>query len=166
MPGLGGSAGPSRSSWGLRPLHLRPVAMTRAAGPVLAAVRLVVAAMIILATAYVLSWQLLWGGMAGSEAPFHLHLIEWVAQTFPNLSWWYPWDSMGVSYREGYPLASAWLAVAASRVFATNLEGGGQVIQFAVMPLTAIGIYGFFDWRVKRPLPALVAGLLFLLSPI
>jgi 6-pyruvoyl-tetrahydropterin synthase related domain len=132
----------------------------------LGAVRLVVAAAIIFATAYVLSWQLLWGGMAGSEAPFHLHLIEWVAQTFPNLSWWYPWDAMGVSYREGYPLASHWLAVAASRVFGTDLEGGGQVVQFAVMPLTAIGIYGFFDWRVKRPLTGLVAGLLFLLSPI
>ncbi len=124
------------------------------------------AAIVMFAAAYVLSWQLLWGGMAGTEAPFHLHLIAWVAQTFPNLSWWYPWDAMGVSYREGYPLAAHWLAVAASRVFATDLEGGAQVVQFAVMPLTAIGLYGFFDWRLKRPLTGLAAGLLFLLSPI
>ena len=104
------------------------------------AVRLLVAAVVILAVAYVLSWQILWGGMAGSEAPFHLHLIEWVATTFPNLPWWYPWDGMGVSYREAYPLASHWLSVAASRAFSTNLEGGAQIVQFAIMPLSALGV--------------------------
>jgi hypothetical protein len=132
----------------------------------LGALRLAIATAIIFAVAYVLSWQILWGGMAGAEAPFHLHLIDWVATTFPNLPWWYQWDGMGVSYREAYPLASHWLAVAASRAFSTNLEGGAQVIQFSLMPLTALGIYAFFDWRVKKPLAGLVAGLLFLISPL
>jgi len=120
----------------------------------------------LIAVAYVLSWQLLWGGMAGSEAPFHLHLVDWVAGTFPNLPWWYPWDGMGVSFREGYPLASHWLAVAISHLLSTSLEGGAQVVQFALMPLTAIGLFAFFDWRLRRPLAGLAAGFLFLLSPI
>jgi len=132
----------------------------------LGVVRLAIAAALTFLVAYVLSWQILWAGMAGSEAPFHLHLIEWVATTFPNLPWWYPWDAMGVSYREAYPLASHWLAVAASRAFSTNLEGGAQVIQFALMPLTAIGLYAFFDWRLRRPLAGAAAAVLFLLSPI
>lgn len=132
----------------------------------LGAVRLVVAAAFLFAVAYVLSWQILWGGMAGSEAPFHLHLMDWVATTFPNLPWWYPWDGMGVSYREAYPLASEWLAVAASRIISTNLEGGAQVIQFALMPTTAIGLYAFFDWRLRRPLAGVAAAVLFMLSPI
>ena len=132
----------------------------------LGAVRLVVAASIITAVAYVLSWQILWGGMAGTEAPFHLHLIDWVATTFPNLPWWYPWDGMGVSYRDAYPLASHWLAVAASRAFSTNLEGGAQVVQFALMPLSGLGLYAFFDWRLRRPVAGIVAGLLFLVSPL
>jgi hypothetical protein len=138
----------------------------RATALILAAVRFVVAGALIFAVAYVLSWQLLWAGMAGSEAPFHLHLIEWVATSFPSLPWWYPWDAMGVSYREAYPLASHWLAVATSRAFSTNLEGGAQVIQFALMPLTATGLYAFFDWRLRRPIAGVAAAVLFLLSPI
>jgi hypothetical protein len=130
------------------------------------ALRRALAATFFVAVAYVLSWQLLWEGMAGSEAPFHLHLIDWVAGAFPNLPWWYPWDGMGVSFREAYPLASHWLAVAISRLLSTNLEGGAQVIQFALMPLTAMGLYAFFDWRLRRPLAGLAAGLLLLLSPI
>ena len=141
-----------------------PLARLRA--PALAFLRLLVAAAFLIAVAYVLSWQLLWGGMAGSEAPFHLHLVDWVAGSFPNLPWWYPWDGMGVSFREGYPLASHWLAVALSHLLSTTLEGGAQVVQFALMPVTAIGLFAFFDWRLRRPLAGLAAGFLFLLSPI
>jgi len=130
------------------------------------ALRLALAASFFVAVAYVLSWQLLWEGMAGSEAPFHLHLIEWVASPFPNLPWWYPWDGMGVSFREGYPLAAHWVAVALSRLMSLNLEGGAQVVQFTLMPATATGLYAFFDWRIRRPLIGMAAGLLFLLSPI
>jgi hypothetical protein len=128
--------------------------------------RLVVAAAIIGVVAYALSWQILRGGMVGSEAPFHLHLIDWVATTFPNLPSWYPWDGMGVSYRDAYPLASHWIAVAIARVLSVNLEGGAQVVQFAMMPLTALGLYFFFDWRLKRPIAGVAAAVLFLLSPI
>jgi hypothetical protein len=124
------------------------------------------AASVILAVSYVLSWQLLWAGMAGSEAPFHLHLTTWVASAFPNLPSWYPWDGMGVSYREGYPLAAHWAAVAVSRLLGSSLEGGAQVIQFSLMPLTALGLYSYFDWRTRRPLAGLAAGLMLLLSPI
>lgn len=141
-----------------------PLARLRA--PALGLFRLAVAAAFLTAVAYVLSWQLLWEGMAGSEAPFHLHLIDWVAGSFPNLPWWYPWDGMGVSFREGYPLASHWLAVAISHLLSTTLEGGAQVVQFTLMPVTATGLYAFFDWRLRRPLAGLAAGLLFLLSPI
>ena len=132
----------------------------------LAAARFAVAAAIIAAVAYVLSWQILWGGMAGAEAPFHLQIINWVATAFPNLPWWFPWDGMGVSYREAYPLASHWLAVAASRAFATSLEGGAQALQFVLMPLTALGLYAFFDWRLKRPWAGIVAGVLFMINPL
>src|ERR1700693_3824536 len=104
--------------------------------------------------------------MAGSEAPFHLHLIDWVATSFPNLPWWYPWDGVGVSYREAYPLAAHWFAVLVSRVLGTALEGGAQPVQSSLMPATALGLYAFFDWRLRRPLAGLAAGVLFLLSPI
>ncbi len=135
-------------------------------GAAVGAVRLVVAAAIILALAYLLSWQILWGGMAGSEAPFHLHLIDWVATTFPNLPWWYPWDGMGVSYREAYPLMAHWIAVAVARAGGLSLEGGAQAVQFSLMPLTALGTYAFFHWRLHRPLAGLLAAVMLLLSPI
>jgi hypothetical protein len=140
--------------------------LSRGAHAVLGGARLLVAAAIIGVVAYALSWQILVGGMVGSEAPFHLHLIDWVATTFPNLPWWYPWDGMGVSYRDAYPLASHWIAVAISRALSVNLEGGAQVVQFALMPATALGLYFFFDWRLRRPLAGVAAAVLFLLSPI
>jgi hypothetical protein len=140
--------------------------VNRAAALGLGALRLAIAATVMFVVAYVLSWQILWGGMAGAEAPFHLHLIDWVATTFPNLPWWYQWDGMGVSYREAYPLASHWLAVAASHAFSTNLEGGAQAVQFALMPLTALGLYALFDWRLKLPVAGMVAGIFFMLSPL
>jgi len=133
---------------------------------VLGAIRLVLAAAVIVPIAYVLSWQLLWGGLAGSEAPFHLHLVTWVASVFPNLPWWYQWDGMGVSYREAYPLAAHWLAVLVSRLLGTTPEGGAQVVEFTLMPATALGLYCYFDWRRRRPLAGLAAAVLLLLSPI
>lgn len=140
--------------------------MSRGLHLVLGSVRLVIAGAVICAVSYLLSWQILYSGMVGSEAPFHLHLIDWVATTFPNLPSWYPWDGMGVSYRDAYPLASHWIAVAVSRALSVHLEGGAQVVQFGLMPLTALGLYFFFDWRVKRPITGVAAAVLFLLSPI
>src|ERR1700716_1299131 len=156
------------------PLATRPDAKQAISVPVLKrwpaltlrVLRLIAATAVILAVSYVLSWQILWGGMAGAEATFHLHLVDWVATTFPNLPWWYPWDGMGVSYREAYPLASHWLSVAASRAFSTNLEGGAQIVQFAIMPLSALGVYAFFDWRLRRPVAGIAAAILFLISPL
>lgn len=129
-------------------------------------VRLVVAAVILGGTAYVLSWQILHGGPAGNDIGFHLNLAEWVATTFPNLGWWYPWDDHGIPYRLGYPLAAHWLAVAAARAAGTGIPQGIQLVEFAITPLGAIGAYAFCAWRLHSPLAGLVAGFLYLLSPL
>ena len=133
----------------------------------LAALRLVVAAAIFGAVAYVLSWQILFDGLPGGDTLFHLHLTTFVASTFPSLpQWWYPWDGNGLPYREGYPLISHWLAVAASRLDGTNLTGGIQIVDFLISPACALGVYAFCDWRLRRPLAGLIAGVLYLLSPM
>lgn len=132
----------------------------------LGVVRLAVAAAIIFAVAYVLSWQLLWAGPVGNDILFHLHLAEWVDSSFPALHWWYRWDDHGIPYREGYPLAAHWLAAAIARLGSTNISGGIQIVQFAISPLGALGVYVFCAWRLHRPLAGLVAAVAYLLSPI
>jgi hypothetical protein len=132
----------------------------------LGAVRLVVAGAVIGAVAYVLSWQILYSGPVGNDTLFHLHLARWVDSSFPALHWWYRWDDHGIAYREGYPLAAHWVAAAVSRVGSFDLPQAMQVVQFALAPLGALGIYVFCAWRLHRPLAGLVAGIAYLLSPL
>jgi hypothetical protein len=136
----------------------------RAGAIALGAVRLAVATLTMVAVAYVLSWQILYSGPLGNDALFHLHLAQWVDAGFPSLDWWYPWDDHGIAYREGYPLAAHWLAAAVSRLGSMDVSQGMQVVEFAISPLGAIGIYVFCAWRLRGPLAGLVAGVAYLLS--
>ncbi len=138
----------------------------RAAGLLLGTLRLAVAAAVLVATSYILSWKLLWSGPSGSDIPFHLGLVSWVATSFPDIHWWYRWDGMGIPYRIGYPLAAHWLAVAVSRAASLDLSQGVQLVQFAVNPLCALGVYAYCAWRFRQPLAGVAAGILYLLSPI
>ncbi len=138
----------------------------RAAGLALGAVRLIVAAAAIAAAAYLLSWQILFDGLRGSDSLFQLHLAQWVDSSFPALYWWYPWDDHGIAYREGYPLAAHWVTAAMSRAAGLALPQGMQVVQFAISPLDALGIYVYCAWRLRRPLAGFVGAIGYLLSPI
>lgn len=129
-------------------------------------VRLAVAAVALGAAAYVLSWRILYDGPAGSDGGFHLNLAGWVSAGFPWLGWWDPWDDHGIPYRLGYPLAAHWVAVLAGRLDHVPVGQGMQLVQFAITPLCAIGIYAFCAWRLRSPLAGLVAGFLYLLSPL
>lgn len=129
-------------------------------------IRLAIASMLIVTAAWVVGWKVLWNGLEGSDSPFQRHLVQWVSGSFPALDWWYRWDAMGVSYREGYPLVPSWITVAVAHVNGMSLDHAMQVLQFAINPLCAIGIYAFCAWRWGRPLAGLVAGILYLLSPI
>ena len=121
---------------------------------------------IIFALAYVLSWQILYSGPVGNDTLFHLHLARWVDSSFPGLHWWYRWDDHGIGYREGYPLAAHWTVVAVSRLATVDLTQAMQLVQFAIAPLGALGVYAFCAWRLRRPLAGLVAGVAYLLSPL
>lgn len=132
----------------------------------LAAGRFLVAAAVIAAVAYVLSWQILHSGPVGSDTLFQLHLVRWVDASFPGLNWWYRWDDHGIAYREGYPLAAHWLTAAVSRLGSLDLSQAMQVVQFAVAPLGALGIYVFCAWRLRRPMAGLVAAIAYLLNPL
>ncbi len=140
--------------------------MTRGLRASLGLVRLLVAAAGVLAVAYLLSWRILWRGPVGSDTLYHLHLVSWVAGTFPGIDWWYRWDAAGIPYREAYPLASHWVTAALARATAVGLPQAVQLVQFAITPLCALGVYAFCAWRLRRPLVGLVAGILFLLSPM
>jgi hypothetical protein len=142
----------------------RPLARLRA--PALGFFRLAVAVVVLSAAAYVLSWQILYDGPLGNDAPYHLHLAQWIDSSFPSVHWWYRWDDHGIPYREGYPLAAHWIAVAIARAGALDVSKGIQMLEFAITPLGALGIYAFCAWRLRRPLAGLVAGLAYLLSTI
>jgi hypothetical protein len=142
--------------------------LTRGAGARRAtgAIQFVVAGIILMLVAYVLSWRILWDGVTGSDSPYHLDLTNWIASSFPAIDWWYRWDAGGVPYHEGYPLAVHWLTVAVSRATHLGLTNAMELVQFSITPLCAIGVYAFCALRLKRPLVGLVAGGLYLLSPM
>jgi hypothetical protein len=121
---------------------------------------------LILAVSYVLSWPFLSDGLQGIDYLWHWHLASWVSTEFPRLPFWNRWDLSGVPYRNLYPILPHWLAVAVSRLLGIDLLSGIQLVQFAVTPLLALGLYAFCDWRWKRPLVGLVAALLFLIDPL
>jgi len=132
----------------------------------LAAVRLAFAALILTALMYVLAWRVLWDGPQGSDLAWHHQLTTWVATTFPAIPWWFRFDASGLPYRELYPTLPHWIAVALSRLTGFGLDQALQMVEFSVYPLSALGIFAFFDWRLRRPLAGLVAGVLYLLSPL
>jgi len=155
----------SRPAGRLRALH-QPARVLRALAAGVGTLRLCVAAALLGALAWVLSWRLLWEGPAGSDTLFHLQLASWVSASWPRIDWWFRWDASGLSYREGYPLAAHWLVAALARAVNLQIPGALQAIQFLVNPLCAIGVYLFGAWRLQRPLAGLAAGLLYLLNPI
>jgi hypothetical protein len=129
-------------------------------------VGLCAAAAVLFAFAWLLNWRITWGGLQGSDSTYHLHLANWVATTFPRLDWWYRWDGMGMSYREGYPLAPSWLVVALARAETWTNSQAMQVVQFLINPLCGLGLYAYGALRMRNPLVGLMAGILYMLSPI
>jgi hypothetical protein len=148
----------------VRPRTRLPLA--RAGGPALVALRLAAAGAVIVALSFVLSWPFLYDGPQGIDYLWHWHLASWVSSEFPGLPYWNRWDLSGVPYRNVYPILPHWLAVAVSRLFGLDVFQGIQLVQFAVTPLLALGVYAFCDLRRKRPLIGLVAALLFLIDPL
>ncbi len=124
------------------------------------------AATVLFLWAWLLSWRITWGGLQGSDSTYHLHLANWVATTFPSIDWWYRWDGMGMSYRQGYPLVPSWLVVALARAETWTNSQAMQVIQFLINPLCALGLYAYGAMRMRNPLVGLMAGVLYMLSPI
>jgi hypothetical protein len=132
----------------------------------MAGVRLGFAAVLFSALMYIFAWRVLWDGPQGSDLAWHHQLTTWVATTFPDIGWWFRFDGSGLPYRELYPVLPHWFAVALSRLTGFSLDQALQLIEFFLYPLSALGIFAFFDWRLRRPLVGLVAGALYLLSPL
>jgi hypothetical protein len=132
----------------------------------LATARLAFAAVAFTALMYVLAWRVLWGGPQGSDLQWHHQLTTWIATTWPDIPWWFRFDAGGLPYREIYPTVPHWIAVAVSRLSGFGLDQGLQLVEFSVYPISALGLFAFFDWRLRRPLAGLVAGILYLLSPL
>jgi hypothetical protein len=132
----------------------------------LALLRLAFAAVVFTALMYVLAWRVLWGGPQGSDLQWHHQLTSWIATTWPDIPWWFRFDAGGLPYREIYPTVPHWIAVAVSRLGGVGLDQGLQLVEFSIYPISALGLFAFFDWRLRRPLAGFVAGVLYLLSPL
>ena len=120
----------------------------------------------IAAVTWLVSWRVLYTGLAGGDTLYHLHLANWVATTFPGMDWWYRWDGQGMPYREGYNLVPAWLAVAVSRLHGVSVQDGLMIVEYLVNPIGALGLFAFCAYRLKQPLVGIVAGTLYLVSPM
>lgn len=118
------------------------------------------------ASAWILGWRLLWDGPPGGDTLYQLHLARWIEGTFPSISWWYPWDASGMSYRMGYPTAGYWLAVLVERWQHLRITQVFQLFTWLVNPIVALGIYAYCALRLRLPHVGLGAIVLYLISPL
>jgi hypothetical protein len=127
---------------------------------------LAVAVLLAGASAWILGWRLLADGPPAGDTLYQLHLARWIEGTFPSISWWYPWDASGMSYRMGYPTAGYWLAVLVERWQHLQLTQVFQLFTWLVNPMVAVGIYAYCALRMRLPHVGLGALVLYLISPL
>lgn len=125
------------------------------------------ALVIILVAAYVLGgYYFLVKGAWGSDMGMALSMVAWVDKYFPRVPFWYPLAGGGSSFTHSYPVFSFYLVAILKRLTGLNLIEAFRVLGFSSVPLMALGIYIFVSIRFKNQTAALIASVLYLLSPI
>lgn len=122
---------------------------------------------VILVAAYVLGgYSFLAGGIWGSDFGLALSMAAWVDQYFPHVPFWYPLAGGGVSIIHSYPVFSFYLVALLKRLTSLELIQAFRVLGFSSVFLMSLGIYVYVALRIKNQTAALIASILYLLSPI
>ncbi len=125
------------------------------------------AVVVILALAYILGgYAFLVKGVWGTDMGSALSTAAWVDKYFPHVPFWYPLAGGGVSITHSYPVFSFYLVAILKRLTSLDLIQSFRVLGFSSVPLMGLGIYAFVALRFKNQTAALIASVLYLISPI
>ncbi len=105
-------------------------------------------------------------GAWGSDLGMALSMAAWVDKYFPHVPFWYPLAGGGVSFTHSYPVFSFYLVAFLKRLTGLNLIEAFRVLGISSVFLMALGIYSYVTLRFKNQTAALIASILYLLSPI
>ena len=120
----------------------------------------------IIALSYILGGRAFLSGAWGTDMGSALTMASWVEKYFPNVPFWYPLAGSGISFTHSYPILSFYLVSLVKRITdLTLIESFSWVAYFSVVSM-ALGIYAFVAIRLKNQTAALIASILFLISPI
>lgn len=105
-------------------------------------------------------------GVWGSDLGMALSMAAWVDKYFPRVPFWYPLAGGGVSFTHSYPILSFYLVTILKNLTSLNLIEAFRVLGISSVLLMALGIYSYVSIRFKNQTAALIASILYLLSPI
>lgn len=105
-------------------------------------------------------------GIVGNDAVNYLAFVKWFATYFPHMPFWFPLQGGGVSIINGYPTFPAFLVILVTRVSHLDIVQAFKLVGFLSVPLTSVGIFVLVWSRFKSQAMALVASVLYLVSPI
>jgi hypothetical protein len=121
---------------------------------------------LIVAVAYIFGYSILYSPLMGNDGAFALSYAVWFDRFFPNIPFWYPLQGAGISIISSYPQLFSFASVVVSRVADITLIQSFGLIQFFSLIITSLGIYLFVWARFKNQTMAIIAGLLYYLSPM
>jgi len=128
---------------------------------------LLLAVVVILVAAYVLGgYDFLARGAWGTDMTNAFAMAAWVDKYFPHVPFWYPLAGGGASITHSYPVFSFYLVSILKRIVDLNLMQAFRVLGFCGVISMALGIYAFVALRFKNQTAALIAPILYLISPI
>jgi len=127
---------------------------------------LIISFAIIGGVAYFFGYEILANSLSGNDALNALSYITYLDKYFPRIPLWFPYQGSGVSVTLGYPQLYSYVIILLKRYSDLTYASSMAIVNFASLLIPAWGVYLFVASRLKNRTGALIAGLLFLLSPM
>ena len=105
-------------------------------------------------------------GIPGTDSLSFLARMGFVADYFPNIPFWNYVEGAGVSGKYGYPILIHTLVVVIDRISSLNLIEATKLLGFLSVPVFGTGLFLIGATRLKNPFIGLLAGFLYIVSPI
>lgn len=125
-----------------------------------------VAFLIIGVATYFMGFQILVNPIVGNDAVNNLTYIVYLDKYFPHIPLWFPYQGGGVSATLGYPQLYSYVVIILHRITGLTFISSMGIVNFLSLFLSAFGTYLFTAIRFNSKAGGLIAGLLFLFSPM
>jgi len=126
----------------------------------------VLAIVLIGSGAYIFGYIILHNPIMGNDGAFALSYAVWIDKYFPNIPFWYPLQGAGISMVTAYPQFFFVISEILHKWTGLTLIQSMGAVQFSTLVLTSLGIYLYVWIRFRNQTMAVIASLLYFLSPM